>query len=95
MSVPIVPADATVTTGRRALREARLRRRVLMGACALALAVCLGITLVLVNMARDRPVPSAQAPLVVTPDVGASRQHPQQYPQQHQSGAKASEGVSN
>ena len=48
------PREAPRET-RREVREARRRRRHLLAACAIVVAVCLVLTILIVSMARQRP----------------------------------------
>jgi hypothetical protein len=55
--------DAPIAEGRRALRAERQDRRRLAVACALVIAVCLVVTILIVGLARSRN-PGALAPLM-------------------------------
>lgn len=57
------PVEAPRET-RREVREARRRRRHLLAACAIVVAVCLMLTILVVTMARQRPsgLPAPAAP---------------------------------
>jgi len=59
--------------GRRSLREARRQRRRAMWLCAAVVALCLALTIVVVMLARYRPVStsSASATSVAHPSVAA------------------------
>lgn len=63
------PAAGPDTAGRRALREARRQRRRLMAVCALIIAACLVMTVLIVGMARDRPAQSGPTGVVLQPLV--------------------------
>jgi hypothetical protein len=61
-AVPTDPVPAAAdppSDGRRALREARGRRRRTALLCAAVLVVCLALTLLIVGLARDRAAPPA------------------------------------
>jgi outer membrane biosynthesis protein TonB len=67
------PVEAPRET-RREVREARHRRRQLLAACAIVVAVCLLLTILIVSMARQRPsgLPAAtQASASAAPRAGA------------------------
>jgi hypothetical protein len=54
---PVDPrAPATAGDGRRAVREARRQRRRTTWLCAAVVALCLALTIVVVLLARDRPL---------------------------------------
>jgi hypothetical protein len=55
------------SAGRRALREARRQRRRLMAVCAVIIAACLAMTVLIVGMARDRPVQDSPTGVIVHP----------------------------
>jgi hypothetical protein len=83
------------TAGRRALREARRQRRRLMGVCAVIVAACLVMTVLIVGMARDRPAPGTPTGVVnsaggllvpIRPALSPSSAHVQEH------GAEAPEG---
>jgi hypothetical protein len=58
---------------RRALRAARRRRRQLALVCALAIGVCLALTVLIVDLARDRaPSSTGGAPLLVAAASGSA-----------------------
>ena len=61
---PTVPADT-----RRELRESRRQRRRTLWLCAGVLAVCLGLTVATVELARSRPVAPAGAAALGGPDT--------------------------
>lgn len=69
--VPRAPGPRTVAEGRRALREARRKRRRTAWLCAAVVAVCLGLTIVVVTLARYRPVapPSSVAITSMSPST--------------------------
>ena len=50
-------ASAPVVDGRRTLREARRRRRRTAWLCVAVVAVCFGLAVLVVSLARDRPLP--------------------------------------
>jgi len=95
---PVITSDGD--TGHRtaagdsriALREARQQRRRIAWICAAFVAVCLGLTIVAVSLARTRPAPSGiidsyAAALSSTPAPGSPPP-----PSDPQPGAPASEG---
>lgn len=55
---------------RRALREARRRRQKLAIFCALAIAACLALTILIVDLARDRPPSSTTGASALVAAVG-------------------------
>gem|GEM_PF-934154 len=63
---PLHPADddgsPAAAAGRRALREARRQRRWAMWLCAAVVALCLGLTIVVVTLARYRPLNPSSMP---------------------------------
>ncbi len=75
--VPSPPdsSDVRVTTspeagdGRRAVREARKHRRRTAWICALFVAVCLALTIVVVTLARYRPAPPLSSAGALAPSV--------------------------
>ena len=75
---PPEPSEPSADRGSRpALREARRQRRRTAWLCAAVVALCLGLTIVTVTLARYRPLtPSAALPTAVVPRVVAGPPHP-------------------
>jgi len=65
---PLIDPTAEHVEGRQALRAARRQRRRIAIGCALVVALCLAVTLVIVGIARDRTTggPQTEVPGVLT-----------------------------